>query len=121
MARRQLSRTMTANQPKMNSMATDMGKLFLDGMFSDLTINVGFRKFRAHTAILAARSQVFVAMLQSDMKEKTEKTLAIDSDPEVFEHFLYYLYTGKARKMSVATALSLLPPGGQVRHQGPEV
>ncbi|KAG8183131.1 hypothetical protein JTE90_024434 [Oedothorax gibbosus] len=94
---------------KMNSMATDMGKLFLDGMFSDLTINVGFRKFRAHTAILAARSQVFVAMFQSDMKEKTEKTLDIvDSDADVFGDLLWYLYTGKIRKMSVATALSLL-------------
>ncbi|KAG8183130.1 hypothetical protein JTE90_024433 [Oedothorax gibbosus] len=92
-----------------NSMATDMGKLFLDGMFSDFTITVGFRKFRVHTAILAARSKVFEAMFKIDMKEKTERTHDTeDSDADDFGDFLWYLYTGKIRKMSVATALSLL-------------
>lgn len=94
---------------KANSVLSDMGDLFLDGKFSDLTINVDGKLFQAHSAILAARSPVFEAMLRNEMKEKTEKTLDIlDFDADVFRDLLWYLYTGKTKPMSVDLALPLL-------------
>lgn len=51
-------------------------------------------RFKAHKAILAARSPVFSAMLTSDFKEARTNLLEInDVSPEAFELFLHFLYT----------------------------
>ncbi len=44
--------------------------LFPQGTFSDVTLSVGATEFKAHKAILAARSPVFAAMFEHSMEEK---------------------------------------------------
>ena len=39
------------------------------GSFSDVTLRVGEKQFRAHKVILACRSPVFGAMFEHEMKE----------------------------------------------------
>lgn len=82
--------------------------LYIDGQFSDFTIKVQNREFKIHKAILAARSPVFASMLRLDMEEKQTNMVDIpDSDPNVFEDFLYYLYSGNVDKISVENVTGL--------------
>jgi len=60
----------------------------------DVTLQVGNRTFRAHKGLLAARSPVFHAMFENNMKEKQENKVTInDMDPDLFEEVLNYIYT----------------------------
>ena len=54
-----------------------LGKVFFDKQFSDIKIQCEGQSFDCHMAILAARSPVFMAMFQSDMKEKETLTVNI--------------------------------------------
>lgn len=70
---------------------------------TDVEIRVGNRSFSAHRAILSARSSVFAAMAES----QTSCFLIQDMDPEVFEDFLVFLYTGRLRTMANIAKLSV--------------
>ena len=88
--------------------------------FCDITISVKGKQFRAHKAVLAARSPFFLTLLNSDMKESSEKliTLELEEATEaVMEDVLKYVYTGnllvteeRAHNL-IATANYLLLPG----------
>ena len=47
----------------------DIGEVLRSGSFSDVTLRVGEKQFRAHKVILACRSPVFGAMFEHEMKE----------------------------------------------------
>ncbi|KAK4026588.1 hypothetical protein OUZ56_015593 [Daphnia magna] len=83
-------------------------------IFTDVELHVGSRSFSVHRAILSARSSVFAAMfknidmVESDSSLPTEddcRSLVIDIcageendlDPDAFEDFLVFLYTGRLR------------------------
>lgn len=52
----------------------------------------------SHVTILSARSPVFAAMFQHDMREsKTGHVPISDIEPEVFHDMLYYIYAGRVR------------------------
>lgn len=71
--------------------------LYNDTESSDITISCGNREFNVHKVILIHRSPVFQAMFRNDMLEKSSNTINIeDIDPEAFEVFLRFLYTGQA-------------------------
>ena len=88
--------------------------------FCDITISVKGKQFRAHKAVLAAISPFFLTLLNSDMKESSEKliTLELEEATEaVMEDVLKYVYTGnllvteeRAHNL-IATANYLLLPG----------
>ncbi|XP_043276646.1 speckle-type POZ protein-like [Venturia canescens] len=62
---------------------------------SDITFVLGDKELLAHKAILAAQSKVFEKMFVTAMREKKEKHIEInDTEVEVFEKFLNFLYTG---------------------------
>ena len=68
----------------------------VDGQTTDVTFQVGTRTFTAHKFVLAARSQVFEAMLGIDMIESRAGRIEIDDvDPDTFRQLLYFLYTGR--------------------------
>ena len=52
----------------------ELGRLFFDKQFPDVKIECDGQTFDCHKAILAARSPVFMAMFQSNMKESETKT-----------------------------------------------
>lgn len=89
-------------------LSENLGNLFENGQFSDFTINVKDREFKIHKAILAARSPVFASMLQHDFKEKQDNTVDLsDYDPDVFEDFLGYLYSGNSERISTENVAEL--------------
>lgn len=89
-------------------MSENLGELHRTGQFCDFIIKVKDREFPVHKAILAARSPVFQAMLVHDMKEKITGIVHItDCEPNIFEDFLCYLYSGKSEKISSSTVTSL--------------
>jgi hypothetical protein len=70
---------------------------------TDIEFLVGGRAFAAHRFIVSSRSPVFAAMFRSDMIEANTGTVTInDTDPDVFETFLKFLYTGTLEPISLA-------------------
>ena len=63
---------------------------------TDVEFIVGDRSFWAHKFILAARSPVLKAMFGANMIEsRTGRVRIDDADPETFDRFLHFLYTGQ--------------------------
>ncbi|CAG2112694.1 unnamed protein product [Medioppia subpectinata] len=93
-----------------NSYRNGFKSLLSDKCFTDFTVVVDDQEFAVHKAVLAARSPVFRAMIANDMKEKKEsKVILYDTDKEVFEQLLHFIYTGSAPKIEeMAHKLSIL-------------
>jgi len=74
----------------------DLDHLFLDQTNNyDVTLTCGEKVFYCHKWMLSARSPVFKAMFQSNMKENELGTVEIeDIQQEAFSEFLNYIYTG---------------------------
>lgn len=78
-------------------LSEDLGNLFDNERFSDVSLAVNGHEFQAHKAILAARSPVFAAMFEHEMEERKQNRVAItDVDDEVLKEMLRFIYTGKA-------------------------
>jgi len=78
-----------------NQIGDDLGRFFYDKEFTDIKIQCGGQSFDCHMVILAARSPVFKAMFQSNMKEKQTQTVNIDDfKAEVVGEMLNFIYTG---------------------------
>jgi speckle-type POZ protein len=67
----------------------------LNKKYADFVFKVENVKIPAHKAILAARSPVFDAMFQHNMKEKKmNETVITDVTPAAFKALLRFIYTG---------------------------
>lgn len=78
-------------------LADDLEDIYKNQEFSDVTIYANGREFKAHKAILAARSPMFRGMFSHDMKEtKFNRVEVSDVDPDVLEEMLRFIYTGKS-------------------------
>ncbi|XP_049997577.1 speckle-type POZ protein-like [Alexandromys fortis] len=74
----------------------DLGELWKNSSFTDCCLVVAGQEFRAHKAILAARSPVFRAMFEHDTEESRKNRFEIhDLKPEVFKAMMDFIYTGK--------------------------
>jgi len=63
--------------------------------FSDVIVRVEQEEINAHSAILAARSPVFEAMLSCGMREHLQKEIVIhDLDPVAVRRMIGFMYTG---------------------------
>ncbi|XP_052569409.1 speckle-type POZ protein-like [Peromyscus californicus insignis] len=79
------------------TLADELGELWEKSQFTDCCLVVAGQEFRAHKAILAARSPVFRAMFQHDMEESRKNRVEIpDLEPQVFKEMMGFIYTGKA-------------------------
>ncbi|XP_036032375.1 speckle-type POZ protein-like [Onychomys torridus] len=89
------------------TLADDLGELWLNSRFTDCCLVVAGQEFRAHKAILAARSPVFRAMFQHDMEESRKNRIEIpDLEPQVFKVMVDFIYTGTAPDLdSMAAAV----------------
>ena len=64
--------------------------------FSDVLLKCNGHEFPCHKIVLSARSDVFKAMLENEMKEAHGNVIEIvDSTPEVVTMMVEYIYTGK--------------------------
>lgn len=79
-----------------STLVENFANLLQNEQFADLTISVGSETYRAHKAILVARSTVFAAMFQHDMQESQRNEITIkDMEPNVFREVLRFIYTDK--------------------------
>ena len=70
-------------------------KLLDDKDLTDMTIKCGGEDFPCHSLVMSARSPVFKAMFQANMKESETKEVVIeDIEPAVFAEMLHFIYTG---------------------------
>ncbi|KAH9364044.1 hypothetical protein HPB48_016382 [Haemaphysalis longicornis] len=81
-------------------LSQDSGHLLSSRRFSDVVFSVEGEDIHAHKNILAARSPVFAAMFENDMKEKEQGRVEIpDCRFEVFREVVEFIYTGDAPKL----------------------
>ena len=88
----------TSRKPlESNNFTQDMYQFFSnDQNFKDVTISVQEKIFQAHKAVLAARSEVFAAMLSNEMLEKINSYIEIkDLTPQTAEKMLNFMYNDK--------------------------
>ena len=80
-----------------SNLSDDLGHLFANEKFSDVTLSVNGYDYNVHKNILAARSPVFRAMLKNNMEErKTGKVIITDIDNDVVKEMLRFIYTGRS-------------------------
>lgn len=77
-------------------LAQDFKSLYEDSIGSDVTLTVGGKSYPAHKSVLAARSVVFAKMFEHPMLEGNTNRVTIkeDVDPDTFNEFMLFLYTG---------------------------
>lgn len=81
-------------------LSQDLGDLLEDEKLTDVALAIGNKEFRAHKAILAARSPVFAAMFEHNMKERRlNKVVITDVTDDVFREMLRFIYTGKVQNL----------------------
>ena len=87
-----------------------LGSALKEEYFTDVTLVVGSREFKAHKVILAVQSPVFRAMFESEMMESKSNRVEIDDiDQESMEEMLTFIYTGKAPNVGQMASKLLLP------------
>ncbi|XP_044584818.1 speckle-type POZ protein B-like isoform X2 [Cotesia glomerata] len=93
-----------------NNLYHEVQKFYNSEELSDVTIIVGKVKIPAHKVVLAAHSEVFSKMLQSEMKEAKEGEINIeDLDPEIILEMLHYCYKGETKaSQDTEVALQML-------------
>ncbi|XP_063603510.1 BTB/POZ domain-containing protein 9-like [Penaeus indicus] len=78
-----------------SNLAHDIGALYLNDEYSDVTLQVNGQTFHAHKVILAARSQYFRALLFGGLRESHQTEVEIkDTNLTAFKVLLKYIYTG---------------------------
>ena len=83
-----------------SKLSDDFNTLFESPNFSDVTLACGNREFKAHKAILAARSVVFNAMFEHEMLEGKSNHVEIkDVEAEVMSEVLRFIYTDKSNNV----------------------
>jgi len=81
------------------SLLTDLERLMLDEVSSDIKIVCQDQEMLSHSLILSARSPVFRAMLSSDMRERHAGIIRIDdAGLDVVRQMLRYMYTAKIQQ-----------------------
>ncbi|XP_037808057.1 protein roadkill-like [Lucilia sericata] len=91
------------------ALTKDFGNLLQNGIFADVTLVVDDKEFHVHKAILAARSPVFAAMFEHEMKEQTLNRVEItDIDGDILQEMLRFIYTGKV--INIAEIAKFLLP-----------
>lgn len=104
-------------------LSADIGNLFNNTDYCDITLIVEGIEFRVHKIILAARSEYFRALLFSGMKETNCESIELnDAKSDAFQLLLRYIYTGKIslrneKEESVIDLLSLVHQYGLIELQ----
>jgi len=77
-------------------LTSDFANLFTSKMNADVIFKVQNTDIAAHKSILTARSPVFAAMFQHQMKDNESGAVDVpDATPAVFNKLLQFIYTGE--------------------------
>ena len=76
------------------SIVVDIATLLEDDIFTDVIFKVQDKEYKAHKAILSARSAIFKAMFNGKFTEAKSPIELRDQSPQTFKQLLTYLYTG---------------------------
>ncbi|XP_041449726.1 BTB/POZ domain-containing protein 9-like [Drosophila obscura] len=87
--------TQKNNTDDIHGLASDMGRLCMNELYSDVVFLVEDQRLSAHRLVLAARSEYFRAMLYGDLAESKEREIRLEVPLEAFKIILEYLYSGK--------------------------
>jgi len=91
-----------------NSLSCDMRDAFASNDFTDMTIVCDKREFHCHKFLLAARSEVFAAMLRHEFLEKQNSRVDVkEIDGETMELLLSYIYTGQVTDFKNVSVVEL--------------
>lgn len=94
------------------SLSNDFSKLLDSGLNHDAEIKCGKDSIKAHKNVLCARSEVFKAMLESDMLEgRTGMVEVQDMDISCVRDCVRYLYTEAMPEMTFDKAKALYEAG----------
>ncbi|KAF6201334.1 hypothetical protein GE061_005782 [Apolygus lucorum] len=100
-------------------MVLSFEKWHRSGKMTDMSIKVGDREFPVHKIVLATHSPVFEAMFEPEWVEMQTDCLDLKTtcEPEVFEKFLEYMYTGRVEGLiGFARDLLMLADKYQIDH-----
>lgn len=93
---------------ELDTLSENFKSLYHNKDSCDTIINVVDKEFKAHRAVLMARSSVFAAMFTHETTEKKTGIVTIpDCDPDSFEEFLEFLYCGKFETPTCYNTLQL--------------
>lgn len=87
--------TQDNNTDGIQTIAMDMGRLFMNDLYSDVVFLVEDQRLPAHRLVLAARCEYFRAMLYGDMAESKKHEIQLEVPLEAFKSILEYLYSDK--------------------------
>ena len=91
-----------------NSLSSDLCHAFTDSDFTDMTIVCDKREFHCHKFMLAARSEVFAAMLRHEFLEKQNSRVDVkEIDAETMALLLNYIYTGRVSDFKSVSVVEL--------------
>lgn len=81
-------------------LSDDLTQILDQKLFTDVILAANGQEFKAHKAILAARSSVFRAMFEHEMEEKKQNRVDInDMEQDVLREMLLYIYSDKAPQL----------------------
>lgn len=99
-----------------NSLSCDMRDAFGSNDFTDMTIVCDKREFHCHKFVLAARSEVFAAMLRHEFLEKQNSRVDVkEIDGETMELLLSYIYTGQVTDFKNVSVVELFKAADRYR------
>jgi len=99
-----------------NSLSFDLGDAFKSTDFTDMTIICDKREFHCHKFMLAARSEVFAAMLRHEFLEKQNSKVDVkEIDGETMELLLSYIYTGHVADFKNVSVVELFKAADRYR------
>lgn len=97
----------------------DLKTMYRSGLSSDIAFSFGGETLRAHKAILAARAPMFYKTFEQDLlKNNTSSVVIKGIDYDVFDYFLFFLYTGVAEDWEPEAVISLYSIAFQYQVKG---
>ncbi|XP_023340926.1 speckle-type POZ protein B [Eurytemora carolleeae] len=98
------------------SLSNDLGEALKMADFTDMTIVCDQKEFHCHKFILAARSEVFAAMLRHEFLEKQNSRVDVkEIDSETMELLLNYIYTGQVQDFNRVSVVDLFKAADRYR------
>jgi len=99
-----------------NSLSCDLKDAFSSTDFTDMTIICDKREFHCHKFMLAARSEVFAAMLRHEFLEKQNSRVDVkEIEGETMELLLSYIYTGQVLDFKSVSVVELFKAADRYR------
>lgn len=93
---RSLSSSTISREEQDSTWSGDLERLLTSETGSDICFIINDQEIRAHKSILLARSPVFAAMLNCEMKENVTSRVDIqDISPDIFQALLRFIYTDR--------------------------